>query len=131
MGFSLNLVFLFALILVGISLLSVVFPGLILHEFGHISTDRYDAFEIGNNAILLIVSNLIILSLGFLYKKNKLTGFSLTINKIRSFEISKKQSLVTGIIILAIYIAITAPELAIDESIRYACLLYTSPSPRD
>ena len=70
MGFSLNLVFLFGLVLVGASLLSVVFPALILHEFGHISTDRYDAFEIGNNAILLIVSNIIILSLGFLYKKN-------------------------------------------------------------
>ena len=120
MGFSLNLVFLFGLVLVGASLLSVVFPALILHEFGHISTDRYDAFEIGNNAILLIVSNIIILSLGFLYKKNKLPSFSSSINKIRIFEISKKQSLIAGIIILIIYSAITAPELAIDESIRYA-----------
>ena len=120
MGFSLNLVFLFGLVLVGASLLSVVFPALILHEFGHISTDRYDAFEIGNNAILLIVSNIIILSLGFLYKKNKLPSFSSSINKIRIFEISKKQSLIAGIIILIIYSAITAPELAIDESILYA-----------
>ena len=119
MGFSLNLVFVFALILVGISLLSVVFPALILHEFGHISTDRYDAFEIGNNAILLIVSSIIILSLGFLYKKNKLPSFSSFINKIRNFEITKKQSLITGIIILAVYAAITAPELAIDETTQF------------
>ena len=119
MGFSLNLVFVFALILVGISLLSVVFPALILHEFGHISTDRYDAFEIGNNAILLIVSSIIILSLGLLYKKNKLPSFSSFINKIRNFEITKKQSLIAGIIILAVYAAITAPELAIDETTQF------------
>ena len=120
MRFSLNVVFLFALIMVGINLLSVVFPALILHEFGHISTDRYDAFEIGNNATLLIVGNIIIFSLGILYKKNKLPSFSSSINKIRTFEISKKQSLIVGIIILAVYTGITAPELAIDESVRYA-----------
>ena len=119
MGFSLNLVFVFALILVGISLLSVVFPALILHEFGHISTDRYDPFEIGNNAILLIVSSIIILSLGFLYKKNKLPSFSSSINKLRNFEITKKQSLIAGIIILVVYSAITAPELAIDETTQF------------
>ena len=106
--------------MVGINLLSVVFPALILHEFGHISTDRYDAFEIGNNATLLIVGNIIILSLGVLYKKNKLPSFLSSINKIRTFEISKKQSLIVGIIILAVYTGITAPELAIDESVRYA-----------
>ena len=120
MRFSLNVVFLFALIMVGINLLSVVFPALILHEFGHISTDRYDAFEIGNNATLLIVGNIIILSLGVLYKKNELPSFLSSINKIRTFEISKKQSLIVGIIILAVYTGITAPELAIDESVRYA-----------
>jgi len=120
MRFSLNLVFLFALILVGLSLLSVVFPALILHEFGHISTDRYDKFEIGNNAILLIVSNIIIISLGLLYKKNKLPNFLSSITKIQTFDISKKQSLIAGITILIIYSAITAPDLAIDESIRYA-----------
>ena len=119
MGFSLNLVFVFALILVGISLLSVVFPALILHEFGHISTDRYDPFEIGNNAILLIVSSIIILSLGFLYKKNKLPSFSSSINKLRNFEITKKQSFIAGIIILVVYSAITAPELAIDETTQF------------
>ena len=120
MGLSLNLVFLFALVLVGINLLSVVFPALILHEFGHISTERYHAFEIGNNAVLLIVSNIVIISLGFLYKIHKLPSFSSSINKIRSLDISKKQSLVVGIIILIVYVVITAPDLSIDESIRYA-----------
>ena len=105
--------------MVGISLLSVVFPALILHEFGNISTENYDVLEIGNNAILLIVSNIIIFSLGFLYKKNKLPSFSSSINKIRTFEISKKQSLFAGIIILVVYTTITAPELAIDETTQF------------
>ena len=118
--FSLNLVFLFASVLVGVSLLSVIFPALILHEFGHISTDRYNVFEIGNNAILLVASNIILLSLGFLYKKNKLPSFSSYINKVRDFEISKKPSIIIGIIILVVYVAITAPELSVDESIQYA-----------
>ena len=120
MSFSLNLVFLFALFLVGISLLSVIFPALILHEFGHISTDKYDVFEIGNNAILLVTSNIILLSLGFLYKKNRLPSFSSYINKVRNFEISKKPSIIIGIIILVTYVVMTAPELSIDESIQYA-----------
>tara|TARA_Y100000590_G_scaffold66743_1_gene72348 strand:+ start:1385 stop:2590 length:1206 start_codon:yes stop_codon:yes gene_type:complete len=119
MSFSLNIVFLFALIMVGISLLSVVFPALILHEFGKISTDRFNAFEIGNNAILLIVSNIVVISLGFLYKKNKLPSFSSPINKIRTFEISKKQSLIAGIIILVVYTGITVPELTIDETTQF------------
>ena len=119
MRFSLTLVFLFALVLVGANLLSVIFPALIMHEFGHISTDRYDAFEIGNNAILLTVSSITILSLGFLYKKNKFPIFSSSINKIRNFEITKKQSLIAGIIILVVYTTITTPELALDESTQF------------
>ncbi|MDC0041767.1 hypothetical protein OAJ50_03485 [Candidatus Nitrosopelagicus sp.] len=119
MGISLNVVFLFALILVGVSLLSVIFPALILHEFGHISTDQYDKFDIGNNAILLVVSNVLILSIGYLYKKNKFSSFSSCINKIRNFEVSKKQSLIAGIIILVVYSAITIPELTIDESSQF------------
>ncbi|MDC0186842.1 hypothetical protein OAJ08_01500 [Candidatus Nitrosopelagicus sp.] len=119
MGISLNIVFLFALILVGISLLSVVFPALILHEFGHISTNQYDQFEIGNNAVLLVVSNIIIFSIGYLYKTNKLANFSSSLNKIRNFEISKKQSLIGGIIILIVYSTAAIPELTIDESTQF------------
>ena len=69
MRLSLTIVFLFALIMVGISLLSVIFPALILTEFGNITSDYYDKFEIGNNAILLILSNVIILAIGYIYKK--------------------------------------------------------------
>jgi len=120
MTFLVNLVFAFALIMVGISLLSVVFPAIILSYFGDIVTDAYDAFEFGNNSILLIISNLILIPLGFLYKKNKITSFSSFINKIRIIEITKKQSLIVGIIILIIYIAIVSSELTIDEITQWA-----------
>ena len=119
MKLSLTIVFLFALIMVGISLLSVIFPALILTEFGNISSDYYEKFEIGNNAILLILSNVIIFSLGYIYKKNKLETFSSFVNKIRGFDISKKQSLIVGIIILVVYTVITIPELSIDEATQW------------
>ena len=119
MRLSLTIVFLFALIMVGISLLSVIFPALILTEFGNISSDYYDKFEIGNNAILLILSNVIILAIGYIYKKNKLANFSSFVNKIRGFDISKKQSLIIGIIIITVYTVITIPELSIDEATQW------------
>tara|TARA_B100000029_G_C17527394_1_gene942130 strand:+ start:172 stop:1374 length:1203 start_codon:yes stop_codon:yes gene_type:complete len=117
---SLNFVFIFALVIVGINLLPVIFPSLLVHEFGNIYTDRYEKFEIGNNAILLILSGMVIFSIGFLYKKNKILGLSSIINKIRNFEFSKKHSLIIGVIILAIYAGITSPELSLDESEQYA-----------
>ena len=119
MGFSLTVVFVFALFMVGISLLSVIFPALIITQFGNITTDLYDKFDFGNNAFLLILSNVIMLSLGFLYKKNKFVSFSSIINKIRNFDISKKQSLIVGIIILIVYAAVTFPELSIDEATQW------------
>ena len=105
--------------MVGISLLSVVFPALILTEFGNITTDLYDKFETGNNALVLILGNVIILSLGYVYKKNKITNFSSFVNKIRDFDISKKQSLIIGTIILVVYAAITSPELTLDEALQW------------
>ena len=119
MQLILNIVFIFALVMIGISLLSVVFPALILTEFGNITTNLYDKFEIGNNAFVLILGNIIILSLGYVYKKNKITNFSSFVNKIRDFDISKKQSLIIGIIILVVYAAITSPELTLDEALQW------------
>ena len=119
MGFSLNIVFLFAFVMVTISLFSVMFPALILAHFGNITTDLYNEFEIGNNAFLLILSNVIMFSFGYIYKKNKFSNLSLIVNKIRNFDISKKQSLVIGIIIIAVYAVITVPELSIDETTQW------------
>jgi len=120
MGFSLSIVFIFALVMVGISLLSVLFPALILANFGSISTSAYHAFEIGNNAPLIIIGNVVLLSIGLIYKKNKFTNFSSFINKIRGLDIPKKHSIILGIIILIAYVIITSPELSIDENTQWA-----------
>ena len=120
MGFSLSIVFIFALVMVGISLLSVLFPALILANFGSISTSAYHAFEIGNNAPLIIIGNVVLLSIGLIYKKNNFTNFSSFINKIRGLDIPKKYSIILGIIILIAYVIITSPELSIDENTQWA-----------
>ena len=130
MGFSLTVVFIFALVMVGISLLSVIFPALILANFGSISTSAYNAFEIGNNTSLVIIGNVVLLSIGLLYKKNKFTNFSSFINKIRGFDIPKKYSIILGIIILIVYVIITSPELyftqafiVIDDSLKLGSVI--------
>ena len=94
MGISLSIVFIFALVVVGISLLSVLFPALILANFGSITTSAYNAFEIGNNASLVIIGNIVLFSIGLIYKKNKIPNFSSFVNKIRDFDISKKYSII-------------------------------------
>jgi hypothetical protein len=58
-------------------------------------------------------------SFGYIYKKNKFSNISLIVNKIRNFDISKKQSLIIGIIIIAVYTVITVPELSIDEATQW------------
>tara|TARA_A100001037_G_C15117149_1_gene621957 strand:- start:877 stop:1938 length:1062 start_codon:yes stop_codon:yes gene_type:complete len=67
--------------------------------------------------IPLLFSNILLLSLGILYYKNKLPkNIISTINQIRIFEISKKHSTIILLIIISIYIGFSIPELYIDES---------------
>lgn len=120
MNFLTNIVFVFAIIIVGINLLSVIFPALIFSHFGSIISDKYDAFELGTNSALLIIGSIILIPLGLLYQKNKITSFSSLINKIRSFEITKKQSLIAGLAILIIYIIVASPEISISEITQWA-----------
>ena len=63
--------------------------------------------------------NIVLIGFGILYYKKKQSSFHNGINKIRSFEISKKVALISGIVILAIYIGLTVPELGIDEAEQY------------
>ncbi len=112
-----RIVFAFAVSIVSISLISVIFPALISSHYGSISTD-IEQFTIGNNAALLIASNIILFSLGYVYKKKSGT-FSILIDKVRNFEISKKVSIIAGLIILIVYISFTVSELSIDESEQF------------
>ena len=108
--------FLVTLGVVGISVISVIFPALIIsttYEF----PNELDAFEISPWTLPIIISTIFLLSLGFLYKNKKLPSiFSSGIKFVLNFEISKKIAIIAGLIILGLYVGFSFEELFIDES---------------
>ncbi len=99
-----------------ITLLTIIFPGLFSSMFGKYS-EIINPIEIGSFAVPVITSNIIILAFGFLYYKNRLPeSITQSINRIRSFEISKRASLVILMSIMVLYVGFTIPELFLDES---------------
>jgi len=94
---------------------SIIFPSLFSYVFGKFSSNLIP-LELGFFAIPVIISNLVLISFGILYYKNKLpTSISNTIETIRTFEIPKKHTLIILLIIFSGYIAISAPELSLNE----------------
>ena len=108
-------VFLITIGVVGLSIISMIFPALIIsttYEFPH----ELDPFETSPWALPIVTSSVILFSIGYLHKKNSLPSILSTgINFILNFEISKKTSIIIGIIILSIYIGLSAEELFLDE----------------
>ena len=89
-------------VLVGIStiffsiltIISIIFPSLFSKLIGSYS-QNLDEFEIGLFATPVILSSIVLIGFGFLYYKNKLPGTIINgINKIRSFEVSEKTTIV-------------------------------------
>lgn len=116
------IVFLFSISIVLISFITVIFPALILVSdtvvVPGIKSITPDPFETGLWSGGVIISNLIIFGLAILHYKNKIPSLSKLFKKVFSFEISKKVSLITMIIILAIYISISAGELSVQENLE-------------
>jgi len=113
-------VFFAALIVVLLTLTPVIFPALYSSVFG-MFTENLDAFELGYQAIFLIVSNVVIFGFGIVYYKKKIP--SLVHNafvKIRTFEISKRVSIISLAVILAVYIGLSTPELFLDEGSQWS-----------
>ena len=111
-----NLIGIVTIFFVSVSTISTIYPSLFSSIFGKFSTSLIP-FEIGAMGIPIIISNLALLSFGFLYYKKKLPELiSNSINKIRAFEISKKTSVIILIIIFSVYIGMSIPELSFDES---------------
>jgi hypothetical protein len=104
------------------SLISVVFPRLIISL---VDTNLFgETFEIGVIGIPLIIVNIIIFSLILLGIKQRLPkSFTNAIQKILSFDLSKRNSFVILIVILSVYVAITANELSIYELNQYGDFL--------
>ena len=96
--------------------ISVIFPSLYSSIFGKFSAEIIP-YEIGILGIPVILANTALLLFGILYYKKKLPQNVLqSINKIRIFEISKKQSFIILIIIFSVYIGFSTPELFLNES---------------
>ena len=110
------LVFLFSIGIIGISIISVIFPALIISQTYEFPPDL-NPFETSPWALPIISTTISLLIFGFLHYKKKLP-FSLSngINFILNFEISKKVSIILGLSILVIYIGFSIPELFIDEA---------------
>ena len=118
-------VFLFTISVVIISIISVIFPTLIvsnnsnlneLREFGIESFD-VDPFFPGVWAESLIVTNLIILGIAILYFKKKLPSpIRKSIDFVFSVEVSKKVAFIVIIVLLGIYAGLSANELIVEEN---------------
>lgn len=114
-------VFIPTLILVLLSISAALFPALLVRSSSPFqgvlaSPEFVNLFQPGILAIPLIVINLILLVLGFVYYKKKITRCTEIIKKISNFEFTQKQTIIAVIIILGIYIALTAGTLAKEET---------------
>jgi len=109
-------VFFAALIVVLLTLTPVIFPALYSSVFG-MFTENLDAFELGYQSIFLIVSNVVIFGFGIAYYKKKIPSLVHdVVEKIRTFEISKRVAMISLAVILCVYIGLSAPELSLDEA---------------
>jgi hypothetical protein len=112
-------VFLPTIAIVFLSIISLVFPALIIRATSPMQSDVLGSniinpYEPGALAAPLITINLIILGIGFAYyKRSKFSGI---VNKISGFEISRKQAIIAVIILLAIFASVTAGTLAKEET---------------
>ena len=118
------IIFLFSVSIVVISIVSVIFPALIasnnstikeLEEIG-ITLVEIESFTIGVWALPFIVTNLIIIGIGFLYFKKRLPSIiKNSIDFVFSFELSKKAALVSVAILLSIFVVLNAGDLTTEE----------------
>ena len=120
------IVFLFTLFVVLISLISFVFPALLISEMGSGNTIeetgvkgtyKINPYELGHLAAPLFVVNIIVFTMFVLYRWSKLPdGIKHGLESLFSFEISKKTAVIIILIIMTGYIAFSSMELTEDET---------------
>ena len=114
-----HLVFFATLSVVVFSLFAIIFPGFLLVTFYPYYTDL-EPFEPTIWLIPIVSSNSILLAIGFAYYRKKLPlQIYKAIEFVLNFEISKKTALISGIIILGLYIGFTLPEISIHEGTQW------------
>ena len=113
-------IFITTIIIIFLIYTSIVFPALFSSLVGNYSDEINTPFEFGHQAFILIISNVVIISFGIAYYKKKLPNqLQNVIEKIRLFEISKKNTLIIFIIIMGVYIGFSTPELFLDENSQW------------
>ena len=113
-------IFIATIIIIFLIYIPIVFPALFSSLVGSYSYTINNPFEFGHQAFILIISNVIILGFGFAYYKQKLpTQLQNIIERARSFEISKKTTIIVFFIIIGIYIGLSLPELFLDEALQW------------
>jgi len=108
------IVFLFTLSVVLITLVSVIFPALIMGsgEFKY----KVDIFEFGILAFPLLLTNAIIFCLFFLYSKRFLPiTIPTAIRRVFSFEVSAQVATLAVILLLGFYISFNINELLVKD----------------
>ena len=94
-------VFFCTLVVVLLTLTPVIFPALFSSFFG-MFTENLDPFELGYQSVFFIVSNILILGFGAAYYKKKIPSLVYdVVEKIRTFEISKRVSMISLAVILS------------------------------
>jgi len=113
-------VFFCTLVVVLLTLTPVVFPALFSSFFG-MFTENLNPFELGYQSGFFIISNILILAFGVAYYKKKIPSSVYdVVEKIRTFEISKRVTVISLAVILAVYIGLSASELSLDESKQWS-----------
>jgi len=123
-GIATWIVFLFAVSIVIINLVSVVFPAFItsnnstineLRDLGIVPLE-VDSFTIGVWAVPLFFTNFVVFAIAILYfKKKLLPSIKRSIDFVFSFEVSKKEALAAIVILLASYVGVSAGDLTTEE----------------
>jgi len=112
-------VFFCTLVVVSLTVISLIFPALFSSYFGKFG-ENLDPFESNNQSISFIVSNVVIFGFGIAYYKKKIpSSLHNLVEKIRTFEISKRVAIISLAVILVVYVGLSTPELFIDESTQW------------
>ena len=114
-NFVTALICIFSIVVVGISIVPVLFPALITANFG-IQEIESNQFEIGSNTITFLIGNLLLIGFGFLYFKKKLPAIiQKSLESFLNKNISNRVAIISLLAILIPYTIFTSPELFLSE----------------
>ena len=112
-------VFFCTVITVLLVLIPIIFPAFFSSYFGFYS-ENLNPFELGSHSVFLIAINATLFCFGIAYYKKKIPiPIHDIVEKIRTFEISKKITIISLVVILGVYVGLSIPELFIDESTQW------------